>query len=125
MSQTSTAQDVSSTTPQQEVSEEIQALLKQQEEINKKLEGWRKQQEEIKLKEQSKAELEKFANMLSKKRAFTGVKYEHEKPAKLRRIFHNISVIQQKEKALAGERDDVKKECVNEIKQYLEELNAK
>jgi len=118
MSQTSTAQDVS--TPQ-----EIQDLLKQQEEINKKLEGWRKQQEEIKLKEQTKAELEKFANMLSKKRAFTGVKYEHEKPAKLRRIFHNITVIQQKEKALAGERDDVKKECVSEIKQYLEELNAK
>jgi hypothetical protein len=30
-----------------------------------------------------------------------------------------------KEKALAGERDDIKKECVKEIKQYLEELNAK
>lgn len=120
MSQTPAAQDTPQETPQ-----EIQTLLEQQEQINKKLEGWRKQQEEIKLKEQTKAELEKFASMLSKKRAFTGVKYQHEQPAKLRRIFHNITVIQMKEKALAGERDNIKKECVKEIKQYLEELNAK
>lgn len=123
MSQTSTAQDVSTQDPQ-ETPQEIQDLLKQQEQINKKLEGWRKQQEEAKLREQSKVELQNFANMISKKRAFTGVKYEHEKPAKLRRIFHNITVIQQKEKALAGERDDIKKECVKEIQQYLDELKA-
>ena len=104
---------------------EIQALLDQQEEIRKKLEGWRKEQEEKKLKEQLKNNLQEFATMLGKKRAFNGIKMEFERPQKLKRCFHNIEVIQKKEHDLAGERDNVKKDCIKEIEQYLEELNAK
>lgn len=99
---------------------EIQALLDQQEEINKKLEGWRKEQEEKKIKEQEKVQLLAFADELKKKRSFSCVKYDLPPPKKLKRHFHNINVVRDKEKEIAKQRAIIKEEFIREIKDYLE-----
>lgn len=101
---------------------EILALMKQQEEIKHKLDAWRKQQEEKKIREQEKIELDKFIGVLGKKRAFNGLKYSLPPPKRLKRCFHNIKVIQKKEEELAKERADTKEECIQDIRNYLEEI---
>ena len=96
--------------------------MKQQEEIKHKLDAWRKQQEEKKIREQEKIELDKFIGVLGKKRAFNGLKYSLPPPKRLKRCFHNIKVIQKKEEELAKERADTKEECIQDIRNYLEEI---
>lgn len=103
----------------QDVPLEIQELLQQQEEINKKLEGWKKEQEEKKRKEKAEAQLREFTTMLSKKRAFNGIRMDFDRPLKLQRCFHNISVIQKKEEELANERALVKEDCLKDLNEYL------
>ena len=99
---------------------EIQALLDQQEEINKKLEGWRKLQEEKRIREQEKVKLLAFAEELKKKRSFSCVKYDLPPPKRLKRHFHNINVVRNKEKELAKQRAAIKDELIKEINDYLE-----
>ena len=101
---------------------EILELMKQLEEIKHKLDVWRKQQEEKKIREQEKIELDKFIGVLGKKRAFIGLKYSLPPPKRLKRCFHNIKVIQKKEEELAKERADTKEECIQDIRNYLEEI---
>ena len=103
---------------------EIVELLRQQEEIRKKLEVWRKQQEEKRIKEQEKVELDKFVGVLGKRRTFSGLKYSLPQPKRLKRCFHNIKVIQKKEEELAKERADIKEECIRDIQNYMEEMDA-
>lgn len=100
---------------------EIQALLEQQEEINKKLEGWRKEQEEKRIREQEKTQLLAFAEELKKKRSFSCVKYDLPPPKRLKRHFHNINVVKDKEKELAKQRAHIKEEFIKEINDYLNE----
>lgn len=100
---------------------EIQALLDQQEEINKKLEGWRKLQEEKRIREQEKTQLLAFADELRKKRSFSCVKYDLPPPKRLKRHFHNINVVRDKEKELAKQRAAIKDELIQEINDYLED----
>ena len=100
---------------------EIQALLDQQEEINKKLEGWRKLQEEKRIREQEKTQLLAFADELRKKRSFSCVKYDLPPPKRLKRHFHNINVVRDKEKELAKQRAAIKDELIKEINDYLED----
>lgn len=98
---------------------EIQALLDQQEEINRKLEGWRKEQEEKKLREQEKVQLLAFAEEIKKKRSFSCVKYDLPPPKRLKRHFHNINVVRDKEKELAQQRAVIKEELIKDIHEYL------
>ena len=92
-----------------QIPQEIQRLLEQQQEIEKKLESWKKKQH-----------LRNIAEQLKKKRGFTGLKCINP-PKKLKRCFHNIQVIQDKEKELAKERNQVKEECIQLIENYLNE----
>ena len=102
---------------------EIAQLLKQQQEIQQKLDAWRKEQEAKKMKEVEKQELHTFVNILGKKRAFNGLKYKLPPPKRLKRCFHNIKVIQQKEEELAKERAGIKEECIKDIQDYLEDIH--
>ena len=99
---------------------EIVELLRQQEEIQKKLQAWNEEQEAKRIKELEKVELKVFVESLCKKRGFRGLKYDLPKPKRLKRCFHNIKVIQDREEELAKERTQVKEECVKEINDYLE-----
>ena len=112
----STMSEIAAQTPP-----EIQALLDQQEEINKKLEGWRKEQEEKRIKEQEKVKLLAFAEELKKKRSFSCVKYDLPPPKRLKRHFHNINVVRNKEKEIAKQRAIIKEEFIREINDYLED----
>ena len=111
---------IHSQTPQ--VPQEIAELLKQQEIIQQKLEVWRKEQEAKKMKLQEKTDLQNFMGVLGKKRAFNGLKYDRSPPVKLRKCFHNIKYIQNKEEELAKERAQIKEDCMKEITHYLDEF---
>ena len=104
----------------QDVPEHIQALLKQQEEINILLLDWKKEQEEKKRKEELRTNLEEFTALLSKKRNFYNIKTDFERPKKLARCFHNIGIIQQKEKDLCSERARIKEDCLKDLQDYLD-----
>lgn len=101
---------------------EIEELLRQEQEIKQKLEAWRKKEEAKKIKEQEKEELNTFVQVLGKKRAFNGLKYTLPPPKMLKRCFHNIKIIQKKEKELNKERNTIKEECIRDIKDYLQEM---
>ena len=94
---------------------EILELLRQQEEIKRKIEAWRNKQQE-------KAELDLFVGHLTKKRTFHNLKFNLPPPKRLRRCFHNIEVIQQREEELAKERAEIREECLKDIQEYLESL---
>ena len=108
---------------QQDIPQDIAELLRQQEIIQQKLEVWRKEQEAKKMKLQEKTDLQNFMGVLGKKRTFNCLKYDKEPPVKLRKCFHNIKVIQQKEEELAKQRAEIKQECIKDITNYLDELN--
>ena len=99
--------------------QEILDLLRQQEEIQKKLQVWKEEQEAKKIKEQEKVELKVFVGNIMKKRSFSRLKYTLPPPKRLKRVFHNVKIIQKKEEELAKERSEVKQECVKEIEEYL------
>lgn len=101
--------------------QEILDLLRQQEEIQKKLEVWKQEQEAKKIKEQEKVELKVFVGTLHKKRTFYGLKYKLPPPKRLKRCFHNIKIIQKKEKELMKERTEVKQDCMKVIQEYLDD----
>jgi RecA-family ATPase len=97
-----------------QIPDHIQELFRQKEEIERQIEEWRQREKE-------KAELTEFATKLKKKRSFEGISYESP-PKRLKRVFHNLKVIQEKEKELAKERQSVKEEMLKEIHDYLDEL---
>lgn len=74
------------------------------------------------MKLQVRDNLKKFMGVLGKKRAFNGLKYDKEPPVKLRKCFHNIKYIQNKEEELAKERAQIKEDCIKEITDYLDDF---
>jgi hypothetical protein len=107
----------------EDVPEEILELMRQKDQLQQQIDAWKKQEEAKRLKAQEKTELTKFMESLSKKRTFHKLNFSMPKPKRLRRCFHNIKVIQQKEDELTKERNGVKEECINDIKKYLEDMN--